>query len=80
MDVMSILQWEDQIGVRFEVALNTNIWYSFLSLAHFINSLQLWVFLIDLFLLSSSMVRVEMEFDNSKDSGEGCAVNSSKSS
>ena len=63
MDVMSILHWEDQIGVRFEVAFNTHIWYSLLSLAHFINSQQLLVFLaVDLYLLSRSLVKVEVNF------------------
>ena len=32
------------------------------------------------FLLSRSVVGAEVNFDNSKDSGEGCAVNPSKSS
>ena len=81
MDVISILQWEDQIAVRNEVAFNADIWYSFLSLAYFINSRQLWVFLaVGLYLMSCSLVRVEMNFDNSKDSSEGCTLNSSKSS
>ena len=81
MDVMSILQWEDQIAIRNEVAFNADIWYSFLSLAHFINNRQLKVFLaVGLYLMSCSLVRVEMNFDNSKDSSEGCALNSSKSS
>ena len=36
--------------------------------------------LMDLYLLSRSVVGAEVNFDNSKDSGEGCAVNPSKSS
>ena len=36
--------------------------------------------LMDLYLLSRSVVGAEVDFDNSKDSGEGCAVNPSKSS
>ena len=36
--------------------------------------------LMDLYLLSHSVVGAEVNFDNSKESGEGCAVNPSKSS
>ena len=36
--------------------------------------------LMDLYLLSCSVVGAQVNFDNSKDSGEGCAVNPSKSS
>ena len=36
--------------------------------------------LMDLYLLSRSVVGAEVNFDNSKDSGEGCALNPSKSS
>ena len=35
---------------------------------------------MDLFLLSCSVVGAEVNFDNLKDSGEGCAVNPIKSS
>ena len=61
---MSILQWEDQIGMRnVGSQFSTQIWYSFLSLAHFINSRQLLVFLaVDLYLLSRSLVKVKVEF------------------
>ena len=36
--------------------------------------------LMDLYLLSHSVAVAEVNFDNVKDSGEGCAVNPSKSS
>ena len=68
-------------GCEGHGAFSTLFWYSFLSLTHFINSRQLKVFLaVGLYLMSCSLVRVEMNFDNSKDSSEGCALNSSKSS
>ena len=75
MDVMSILQWEDQIAVR-NMCLALTVQRRYLVLF-----LVTCTFLaVGLYLMSCALVRDEMDFDNSKNSSEGCALNSSKSS